>query len=104
MEKTPATLNISEKAMKYHFLPRKSMFGFLKNSIKSHQKKPVVRRRSYVVRPCEPDALSRTTYDEQRTSKKPSAISRQENTLLTRCIVPNDVRRTTYDGFYILSA
>src|SRR5439155_16167278 len=32
MESTPATLKISEKAMKYHFLPRKSMFALLKNS------------------------------------------------------------------------
>jgi hypothetical protein len=32
MESIPATLNTSEKARKYHFLPRKSMFGFLKNS------------------------------------------------------------------------
>ena len=32
MENTPATLNISEKARKYHFLPRKSMFGLRKNS------------------------------------------------------------------------
>src|SRR5438046_7441909 len=32
MESTPATLKISEKAMKYHFLPRKSIFALLKNS------------------------------------------------------------------------
>jgi hypothetical protein len=32
MENTPATLNTNEKARKYHFLPRKSMFGFRKNS------------------------------------------------------------------------
>src|ERR1700738_2568125 len=32
MENTPATLNSNEKARKYHFLPRKSMFGFRKNS------------------------------------------------------------------------
>src|SRR5215472_4332508 len=32
MESTPATLNTNEKARKYHFLPRKSMFGFRKNS------------------------------------------------------------------------
>src|SRR5579859_226355 len=32
IEKTPATLKISENARKYHFLPRKSMFVFLKNS------------------------------------------------------------------------
>src|SRR5581483_7647084 len=32
IESTPATLKISEKAMKYHFLPRKSMFGLRKNS------------------------------------------------------------------------
>src|SRR6266702_2427540 len=32
MESSPATLKISEKAMKYHFLPRKSMFALLKNS------------------------------------------------------------------------
>src|SRR5450631_1187625 len=32
MENTPATLNTSEKARKYHFLPRKSMFGLRKNS------------------------------------------------------------------------
>src|SRR5258708_5355278 len=31
----PATLKISEKAMKYHFLPRKSMFALLKNSTRS---------------------------------------------------------------------
>ena len=28
----PATLKTSEKARKYHFLPRKSMFGLRKNS------------------------------------------------------------------------
>src|SRR5215472_10402278 len=32
IESTPATLKQRENAMKYHFLPRKSMFGFLKNS------------------------------------------------------------------------
>src|SRR5580698_3349148 len=32
MERTPATLKISEKVRKYHFFPRKSMFVFLKNS------------------------------------------------------------------------
>jgi hypothetical protein len=32
IEQTPATLKTSENAMKYHFLPRKSMFGFLNNS------------------------------------------------------------------------
>src|SRR5215469_5427656 len=32
MESTPATLNTSEKARKYHFFPRKSMFGLRKNS------------------------------------------------------------------------
>src|SRR5258708_32015139 len=32
MENTPATLNSSEKARKYHFLPRKSMLGLRKNS------------------------------------------------------------------------
>src|SRR5215469_10986242 len=32
MDSTPATLNNNEKARKYHFLPRKSMFGLRKNS------------------------------------------------------------------------
>jgi len=32
MENTPATLKIREKARKYHFFPRKSMFASLKNS------------------------------------------------------------------------
>ena len=32
MENTPATLKISEKARKYHFLPRKSMLVLRKNS------------------------------------------------------------------------
>src|ERR1700693_1918151 len=32
MENTPATLNTRENARKYHFLPRKSMFGLRKNS------------------------------------------------------------------------
>src|SRR5229473_3478934 len=32
IENIPATLNTSEKARKYHFLPRKSMLGSLKNS------------------------------------------------------------------------
>src|SRR5215475_14617948 len=32
MESTPATLNTSEKARKYHFFPRKSIFGLRKNS------------------------------------------------------------------------
>src|SRR5215471_939348 len=32
MEMTPATLNTNEKARKYHFFPRKSMFGLRKNS------------------------------------------------------------------------
>jgi hypothetical protein len=32
MENIPATLNTREKARKYHFLPRKSMFGLRKNS------------------------------------------------------------------------
>src|SRR6266496_5552083 len=32
MESSPATLKINEKAMKYHFLPRKSIFALLKNS------------------------------------------------------------------------
>src|SRR5882762_1476388 len=32
MENTPATLNTSEKARKYHFLPRKSIFVSRKNS------------------------------------------------------------------------
>src|SRR5947207_1846017 len=32
IETTPATLKSSEKAMKYHFLLRKSIFAFLKNS------------------------------------------------------------------------
>src|SRR5258708_36083712 len=32
IEQTPAMLNISEKAMKYHFLPRKSILGLRKNS------------------------------------------------------------------------
>src|SRR5207253_3517666 len=32
MENRPATLKTSENARKYHFLPRKSMFGFRKNS------------------------------------------------------------------------
>src|SRR6266849_414573 len=32
MESTPATLNTREKARKYHFFPRKSMFGLRKNS------------------------------------------------------------------------
>src|SRR5690242_559092 len=32
IESTPATLNTKENARKYHFLPRKSMFGLRKNS------------------------------------------------------------------------
>src|SRR5438270_9191909 len=32
MESRPATLKISEKPRKYHFLPRKSMLVFLNNS------------------------------------------------------------------------
>jgi hypothetical protein len=32
MEISPATLNISEKVRKYHFLPRKSIFVLRKNS------------------------------------------------------------------------
>src|SRR5437762_8377596 len=32
IEQMPATLKISEKAMKYHFLPRKSILGLRKNS------------------------------------------------------------------------
>src|SRR5580658_8072931 len=32
IESTPARLKTSEKARKYHFLPRKSMFGLRKNS------------------------------------------------------------------------
>src|SRR5437899_7504062 len=32
IEQMPATLNTSEKARKYHFLPRKSMFALRKNS------------------------------------------------------------------------
>src|SRR5271165_4290777 len=32
MESSPATLNTSEKARKYHFLPRKSMLVLRKNS------------------------------------------------------------------------
>src|SRR5581483_8081501 len=32
IESTPATLKISENARKYHFLPKKSMFGLRKNS------------------------------------------------------------------------
>src|ERR1700722_2160285 len=32
IENSPATLNTSEKARKYHFLPRKSMFVLRKNS------------------------------------------------------------------------
>src|SRR5450755_2823920 len=39
MDKSPATLNTSEKARKYHFLPRKSMFVFLKNSTASPLRK-----------------------------------------------------------------
>jgi hypothetical protein len=35
MDSSPATLKISEKVRKYHFFPRKSMFVFLKNSIKT---------------------------------------------------------------------
>src|ERR1017187_6466836 len=35
MDNSPATLKISEKARKYHFLPRKSIFVFLKNSTAS---------------------------------------------------------------------
>src|SRR5947209_19275094 len=32
MEQSPATLKMSEKVMKYHFLPRKSILGLRKNS------------------------------------------------------------------------
>src|SRR5271168_5113649 len=32
IESKPATLKINEKAMKYHFLPRKSILGSRKNS------------------------------------------------------------------------
>src|SRR6266702_8431593 len=32
IDRIPATLKTSDKAMKYHFLPRKSMFALLKNS------------------------------------------------------------------------
>jgi hypothetical protein len=32
MENIPATLNTREKARKYHFFPRKSMFVLRKNS------------------------------------------------------------------------
>src|SRR5437868_2519448 len=47
-EITPATLKISEKAMKYHFLLRKSIFGLRKNSTLNNPS--VVRPWSCVVR------------------------------------------------------
>src|SRR5947208_4024425 len=48
IERIPATLKTSEKAMKYHFLLRKSIFGLRKNSTLNNPS--VVRPWSCVVR------------------------------------------------------